>query len=47
MQVIDDKTRFNSIAILILEPIELISYENEGPNLLRNENILDNERSNY
>ena len=30
IQVIDDKIRFNSIVILTLGSIELISYENEG-----------------
>ena len=45
IQVIDGKIRFNSIAILTLGSIELISYESKGPYLLRNENIFDNKRS--
>ena len=35
------------VTILTLGSIESISYESEGPNLLQNENILDNGRSDY
>ena len=47
IHVIVDKIWFNSIAILILGSIELVSYESERQNLLRKKNILDNERSDY